>query len=484
MPAMWKPGDHSGWLLFPVERWGVRSSFARMFLAAALGLLLAIISSGSSAQAQINYASGDDTFFSHSETLPFWISAQGNFIFQWHPRFHAEYSGPHSFEHASEQAASEVVTLYGGFQMSPTMEALVDVENAGGSGLSQTLGLAGFVNADAVRSPNLGAEPYLARLEYRKVIALSDDTFNVERSPLSLLTQLPVRRLDIHVGKFDLADFFDLNAVAGDSHTQFMNWTVVNNGAYDYAADTRGYTYGGVIDYEDRLWGLRFAEALLSKRANGLNLQKNLQDAHSENYELEFRPTLIESRDTAIRLLAFTNFANMGDYHEAIDQFEAGKTSEPEIDSHPRETDLKYGFGLNAEQEFADAVRGFVRAGWNEGEHESFNYTEVNETVAFGGDLRGTLWYRPEDKFGVAFVGNGISHRHQQYLALGGLGFLLGDGRLTYGPEEIMECYYNFPIPLHSGFLGALDVQYINNPGYNRDRGPVVVPGIRLHVEL
>ena len=136
---------------------------------------------------------------------------------------------------------------------------------------------------------------------------------------------MPVRRLDIHVGKFDLADFFDLNAVANNSHSDFINWTVVNNGAWDYAADTRGYTYGGVIDYEDRWWGLQFAEALISKRANGLNLQKNLQDAHSENYELELRPSLIEKRSTTIRLLAFTNFANMGDYHEAIDLFEAGK---------------------------------------------------------------------------------------------------------------------------------------------------------------
>ena len=139
-------------------------------------LLFAFVSFGSEAHAQFDYDSGQDTVFQHSETLPWWLSGQGNFIFQWHPSFHADYSGPNSFEHASEQAASEVVTLYGGLQMSPTMEALVDVESAGGSGLSQTLGLAGFVNADAVRSPNLGAEPYLARLEYHKVIPLSDDT--------------------------------------------------------------------------------------------------------------------------------------------------------------------------------------------------------------------------------------------------------------------------------------------------------------------
>jgi high affinity Mn2+ porin len=458
-------------------------SLVRIFWTAAVILLCAILTS-SAALAQIDYDTGNDTVFAHSETLPWWLSAQGNLIFQWHPSFHAEYSGPNSFEHASEQAASEVTTLYSGLVLSPSIEAVADVENAGGSGLSKTLGLAGFTNLDAVRNPSLSPAPYLARLWYRKVIALSDDTISVERTPISILTTLPARRLDIHVGEFDLVDFFDLNSVANDSHTQFMNWTVVNNGAYDYAADTRGYTWGAVIDYEDRAWGFRFAEALISKRPNGLNLQKNLQDAHSENYELEFRPELIKSRETTVRLLAFTNFANMGDYHEAIDLFEDGKTPTPEIDDHSMRTTMKYGFGINAEQEFTDYLRGFVRAGWNEGEHESFNYTEVNDTVAFGGDLRGTLWNRPEDKFGVAFVGNGLSQRHRQYLADGGLGFVLGDGGLSYGPEEIMECYYNFPIPVHPGFFGAVDIQYINNPGYNRARGPVVVPGMRLHVEL
>jgi high affinity Mn2+ porin len=455
----------------------------RIFSTAAAGLLCAILAS-SPALSQIDYDTGNDTVFAHSDTLPWWLSAQGNYIFQWHPRFHAQYSGPNSFDHASEQAASEVTTLYMGLELSPTLEAVADFESAGGSGLSQTLGLAGFPNVDAVRNPSLGAEPYLARLWYRKVIALSDDTIRVERSPLSILTTLPARRLDIHVGEFDLVDFFDVNSVANDSHTQFMNWTVVNNGAYDYAADTRGYTWGAVIDYEDRAWGFRFAEALISKRPNGLTLQKNLQDSHSENYELEFRPGLIENRDTAVRLLAYTNFANMGNYHQAIDLFEQGKTPTPEIDDHPMRTTLKYGFGINAEQEFNEYFRGFARAGWNEGQHESFNYTEVNETVAFGGDVRGSLWNRPKDKFGVAFVGNGLSPRHRQYLALGGLGFLLGDGNLSYGPEKIMECYYNFPIPVHPGFFGAIDLQYIDNPGYNRARGPVVVPGMRLHVEL
>ncbi|HYK64156.1 MAG TPA: carbohydrate porin [Patescibacteria group bacterium] len=460
----------------------MRRLLVRTLSALTAGLLCAILIS-SPALAEIDdYTSGNETVFAHSDTLPWWLSAQSNTIFQWHPRFHADYSGPNSLDRLSDQAATEVATLYTGLEISPTLEAIADFEIGGGGGLSNSNGLAGVTNLDATR--DLDGMPYVARLWYRWVIPLSDETVKVERGPLSILTTLPVRRLDLRIGKFAMVDFFDVNSVANDAHTQFMNWTVVNNGAYDYAADTRGYTYGAVIDYDDRFWGARFAEALISKHANGLNLQKNLQDAHSENYEVEVRPQLIPKRFTAVRFLAFTNFANMGDYHQAIDLFESGKTSTPDITDHRMQNTLKYGFGLNAEQEFTDTIRGFVRAGWNEGSHESFNYTEVNDTVAFGGDIRGTLWHRPQDKFGVAFVGNGLSQRHRQYLALGGLGFELGDGALSYGAEKIMECYYNFPLPIHPGFYGALDVQYIDNPGYNRARGPVVVPGVRIHVEM
>jgi hypothetical protein len=346
------------------------------------------------------------------------------------------------------------------------------------------MGLAGFTNADATRSPSLDETPYFARAELHQVIPLSNDTENVGRTPLSLLTSVASRRIDIYAGEFSLVDFFDDNSVTGDSQMQFMNWAVVDTAAYDYAADTRGYTWGGVIDLVDRWWTFRFGEALLSKRANGEILQKNLQDAHAENFELEFRPSLLRGRDTALHLLAFTNYANMGDYHQAISLFLAGKTPTPEIAAHAQQVALKYGFAINAEQEFMEDFRGFVRAGWNEGQHESWNYTEVDQTVAFGGDVGGALWHRPRDRFGVALVGNGISHNHREYLALGGLGFVLGDGRLTYGPEKIMETYYNFPLALQSGFFAAVDCQYIDDPGYNRARGPVVILGARLHVEL
>jgi high affinity Mn2+ porin len=184
-----------------------------------------------------------------------------------------------------------VITLFTGFQLDDTTELVLDAESAGWSGMSQAFGLAGYVNLDVVRNPTLSSEPYLARLWLRKVIPLSDETIEVERNPLSLLTTLPVRRIDIHVGKMSLPDFFDVNSVASDSHMQFLNWTVDNNGAWDYAADTRGYTYALIVDYEDRYWGALFGTALEPTVANGINLEWNPQREIAENYELRLSPS-------------------------------------------------------------------------------------------------------------------------------------------------------------------------------------------------
>jgi hypothetical protein len=444
--------------------------------------LITVFSAVASATADFDYSSGDDTWFSHSLTSPVWLSGQGNFIFQMNPHFHNPYSGPNSFGPSTQQAFSAVETFYTGLRLNSTTEGVLDVESAAGTGLGGATGLGGLTNIDAVRS--LEGTPYLARLWYREVIPLSSDTVEAPRDPLSQLTTLPLRRLDIHVGEFALVDFFDVNDVTGNSHQQFLNWTVVNNGAYDYAADFRGYTWGAVLEYDDRNWAFRFGEVLLPKRANGLHLQKNLQDAHSENYELELRPPLLRDHATVVRLLAYTNFSNMGDYDQAISRYQAGLTPTPEIDDHSQLVSLKYGFGLNAQQEITTNLSGFLRVGWNEGQHETWSYTECDQTLAFGAHLRGTPWRRPRDMLGIAFVANALSANHRRYLALGGLGFDLGDGALSYGREMLMETFYNFPIPLHSGLYGALDFQYIDNPGYNRVRGPVLVPGVRVHVEL
>jgi len=333
-----------------------------------------------------------------------------------------------------------------------------------------------------VRNPTLGSKPYLARLMIHQIIPLSRETSDAARGPFSLATKLPVRRLEIRAGKLGMADFFDLNSVGSDSHLQFLNWTIDNNGAYDYAADTRGYTYGLIVEYEDRNWGARFAESLMPKVANGINLDLNLKRAGAENLEVEFRRNFLFGRPGIVRLLSFVNRANMGNYRRAIERYRARLDPLPDVTDHPLQVRRKYGFGVNFEQEVSKYVRLFGRYGWNDGHNESYAYTEVDNTMLFGGDLSGKRWKRKHDRVGAAFVTNGISGDHQSYLALGGKGFLLGDGRLTYGRENIFESYYTLHV--WRGVFTSFDIQHIKNPGYNRDRGPIIVPALRLHLEF
>ncbi|MFY9703810.1 MAG: hypothetical protein WAK02_16780, partial [Terriglobales bacterium] len=215
---------------------------------------------------------GTEAIFPHFKSTRFWVSGQTNFIFQALPGFHAAYSGPHSLGPDYEKATSRVMTLYTGVRLNDSTELLVNIEEAGGAALSTGLGLAGNTDLDIVRNPLLSKEPYLARGMIHKVFALSRDKVENQRSSLSLFDELPRRRLEIRFGKFSLPDFFDQNSVGSDTHLQFMNWSVDNNGAWDYAADTRGYTVGLVADYEDRNWGFRFAEGLMPKVANGIDL--------------------------------------------------------------------------------------------------------------------------------------------------------------------------------------------------------------------
>ena len=418
----------------------------------------------------------------HLESDRWWLSGQSNFIFQTHPPFHAAYSGKNSLNPNYEKATSRVLTLYTGARINDTTEFLVDIEEAGGAALTTGLGLAGNTDLDIVRNPSLSKAPYLARGMIHKVFALSKDKVENGRSYLSLFKELPRRRLEVRFGKFSTVDFFDQNAVGSDTHFQFTNWTVDNNGAYDYAADTRGYTVGAIVDYEDRNWGFRFGEGLMPKVANGIDLVWKPWQAHAENFEYELRRGVIPKKAGVVRVLAFTNYANMGIYRDAVAQFQKGQVSVPDITNHPWHITRKYGFGVNLEQNLARGLNAFARFGWDNGKTESFAYTEVDLTFAGGLGANGSLWHRRYDRAGVALVTNAIAKDHQIYLADGGLGFLLGDGRLNYGRENIIETYYTAHV--WRGIYVAPGVQHINNPGYNRDRGPVTVPSLRLHVEF
>jgi high affinity Mn2+ porin len=422
------------------------------------------------------------TMFPHPEWDRLWLSGQANFISQYHPAFTSPYQGKNSLSPEAQDATSRVLTLFTGLRLSHTTEFLCDVEETGGHGLGEALGVAGFFNLDVVRNPQLSKAPYIARLIWHQIIPLGHAQVPIDRNPYNLFRELPERRLELRFGKLSLADYFDLNTYGTDSNLQFMNWTVDNNGAYDYAADTRGFTFAALLEYHDRHMALRFAEGLMPKVANGIHLDADLSRAHSENFELELHGRVVGKNPGAVRFLTYVNHANMGLYSVAIDDFLAGKTPVPDITAHPLQTTTKYGFGINVEQPLNDWLGVFGRWGWNEGKHESFAYTEVDQTWQIGLGGNGKRWGRKYDRVGLAFVSNGISRLHQQYLAYGGAGFLLGDGKLNYGRENILEAYYT--VHLWRGIFLAAGVQYVVNPGYNRDRGPVVVPTLRLNLEF
>lgn len=427
-----------------------------------------------------------EAMFPHFKDSRFWLSGQANFIFQTHPPFHADYSGPNSLSPNYQKATSRVLTLYTGVRLNNSTELLVDIEEAGGAALSLGLGLAGNTDLDIVRNPLLSKAPYLGRGMIHKVFALSKDKVENQRNQFSLFEELPRRRLELRFGKFSLPDFFDVNSVGSDTHLQFINWTTDNNGAWDYAADTRGYTVGVAADYEDRNWGFRFAEALMPTVANGINLVYRPWQVHAENFEYELRHGVLPKKSGVVRLLSYTNYANMGIYRDAIIQFEdhSAPTTEtvPEITNHPWQITRKYGFGINFEQNLTPHLTAFARFGWDNGKTESFAYTEVDQTFAEGLGANGAWWHREQDRAGIAFVSNAIAKDHQTYLAEGGLGFLLGDGGLNYGRENILETYYTAHV--WRGIYVAPGLQHINDPGYNRDRGPVLVPSFRAHIEF
>jgi high affinity Mn2+ porin len=430
-------------------------------------------------------ASSDDdmpTMFPHPESDRIWLSGQSNIISQWHPTFDSPYQGPHSLTPQAQDATSRVLTLYTGLRVTSTTEFLCDVQEAGGHGISEALGLAGATNLDVVRNPSLSKAPYIARLMWHQIIPLGGGKQPQQRNQFALFSTLPERRLEIRFGKMSLVDYFDQNTYGTDSNLQFMNWTVDNNGAYDYAADTRGFTFAVLLEYHDKFGVIRFAEALMPKVANGINLEANLGQARAENIEVELDGHVARLKPGVLRLLSYVNHANMGIYDVAIDNFLAGQGTAPDITAHPLQTTVKYGFGINFEQPINEWLGVFGRWGWNEGQHESFAYTEVDQTDQIGVGGNGKRWGRKYDRLGLVFVSNGISRPHQEYLALGGIGFLLGDGRLRYGRENILEAFYT--LHLWRGFYPAVGVQHINNPGYNQDRGPVVVPTLRAHVEF
>jgi high affinity Mn2+ porin len=400
------------------------------------------------------------SFIDHADESPFWYGAQLNSIFQYHPAFAARYDGPNSIQRDAEWALSHLITAFLAYRPTRTTELIFDPEMALGGGLSQAVGAAGFPNLDVVRNPTLSHAPYPARMEIHQIIPLSDSWVeNEDRGPISSMPFVPLHRLELRFGKMSTADLFDVNPAGSDSHLQFMNWTADNNGAFDYAADTRGYTWGLVVEYQGPRFELRLGEMLMPKVANGQDLDFGIADSRADNLELEIKYARAPGWRGTLRLLGYQNHATMGRYRDAIAAVAGMPGAVPDVTASRRRGRVKRGFGINLIQEVAS-----------------------QNTLELGADLTGARWRRPTDRIGLAFVSNGISAPHRDYLRAGGKGFLLGDGRLSYARETIVEHYYNLHV--WRGLFFAEDLQLIANPGYNADRGPIWVFSLRGHIEI
>ncbi len=420
-------------------------------------------------------------FLDHLIRDRFWISGQSNFIFQAHTPFHSPYVGPNSFHGYGETAASRALTLYTGVRLWRFTELIANVDEAGGSGLSDGAGLAAYVNADVV-SPQISRAVYLSRAFVHHTVALTPERIEEEPNPFYLQPSLPRSRLEFTAGKISLLDFFDVNEVGSDSHLQFTNVAIGNNGIYEVAGDEHGFTVAAMANYQGPRVGFRFAEALLPKIETGVDFDYDVRHVHSDNFEFDYATYTLQGYATHLRTLAFLNHADLGRYSEANHAFISGQDPTPDITAHRHPNTAKPGFGVNFEQDLPANFRAFFRAGWNDGRYESFIFCEMNNTVSFGADLTGDAWHRKDDRIGSAWVNSGLSQQHHEYLSLGGLGFELGDGALRYGRESVSETYYTAHV--RGGLYVAAQLSFVNNPGFNRDRGPILVPGLRTHLDF
>lgn len=409
--------------------------------------------------------------------VPQLLSAQYTFVDQHQDSLHSPYAGPMSLRAQGDTARSHTFGAYFGVQLPAHLQYYFDVEMFKGEGVSGATGLGGLTNGDVIRAgvAGLPKTPYVARSFVRWSLPLGADTDEVERGQDQLPGQEATRRLDIKAGRMAVNDDFDHNRYANSTRTQFMNWDLFNNTAWDFAANTRGYTDGVVIAWVNPTWALRYGIYRMPHEANGQPLVSSLRQANGQQLELTVQP---KPDGWALRFLAFRNKAAMGVYNQAL-----LTGLPPDVHATDAAGRHKFGFGLNGEWPLADGgdTGVFMRAGWNDGHSESFVFTEVDRTVSTGFQLSGVHWGRSTDHVAVAVAINGLSRDHRQYLAMGGDGFVLGDGALNYGREQILEAYYSFAPISHVTI--SPDIQLIHNPGYNRDRGPARFVGLRVHLE-
>jgi high affinity Mn2+ porin len=359
-------------------------------------------------------------------------------------------------------------------------ELYFDPELAQGIPFSNFTGLAGFPNGELAKTSGAAPTLYRARLFFRQTWGFGGETKSMESDANQLAGAVYSRRLVVTAGNLSVSDLFDNNAYSHDPRLHFLNWSFTTHGAYDYAADARGYSWGVALEYFYDEWAIRFGRFLEPKEPNQLPLDHQLFQHYGDQIELEHAHAL-GGQPGKLRLLAFRNRAKMARYGDAL-PLAAQSGTVPDLNAVRTGEHIKYGFGVNLEQAVTADVGVFARIAWADGQTETYAFTEIDSSASGGVAIKGARWHRDQDTLGFAIARNRLSSEHRDYLAEGGLGFFIGDGRLNYRPETIFETYYSLnPV---KGVWIALDYQRISNPAYNADRGPVNVGSIRLHTQF
>ncbi len=393
---------------------------------------------------------------------PWSFGWQATYIWQNKSAFKAPYTGSNSL--LANQELSYSFTATGFLKYKPWKQGEFELhpEAAQGVPLSRLTGLGGLSNAELARTSGSSLTVYRARALYRHRLD-SQWTFTA--------------------GNFSALDVFDGNEFAHDPRLNFLNWTFLTHGAWDYPADARGYSWGGSAEYFGKDWSLRFGRFILPRESNGLALDPAIFARYGDVVEWEKPYQFGESErpDYAgkLRLMAFRNTTRMGSF-DAATQLGLSTASVPDL-ANTREMRSKVGVGVNLQQQLGKDLGAFLRWSWADGKSETYAFTEIDSSFSLGAVLKGSAWQRPQDTLGFAMAANRISGARQAYLAAGGQGFFLGDGRLSYAPERIYELIYQFKVSKSLSF--ALDYQRISAPAYNADRGPVSIFGLRAHIE-
>ncbi len=473
-------------ILSAVRCTGVAMKFKRLFVGLVCAVSLTMFITTGYAESFISDPPITDSPLPVVNDANQWtIHAQSTYISEWKNDFHSPYYGTNSLLNSSEGDIPESytfsATVFLGTRLWQGGEIYYNPEMFQGIPFSGLLGLGAFPNGELQKGTAVPAIYYIARGFIRQTIGLGGGQEVIKDGFNQVAGSYDKQRMVFTYGAFNALDYFDDNTYSHDSRTQFMNWAIASAGAYDYAANSRGYTFGLVGEYFTNDWVIRAAHLALPTSPNTLQLDYSLKNDYGDQVEITHQHRLFD-QPGKIRVLVFQNYGLMANYRDAINQaIQAGNGNPPNILTARYGPQRKYGYLINVEQSITEDIGVFSRWSWNDGQSEAISY-DIDQSLSGGVLIQGTSWGRKEDSFGAGFAMNGLSAAEIKYLQLGGVTMMIGDGQLQYNSEQILEAFYNANV--YKGIYISADYQRYANPGYNADRGPVNFYSLRVHLEM